>query len=302
MKHSAFTVQPRAGDVIRGDVRRPEGSSATGSGIDSAVVVVHGFKGFKDWGFFPHAASRLADAGHTVVTFNFSRNGVGEGLQNFSELETFATNTLTLELEELRLILDQVFDGTLLGTPPQRVGLLGHSRGGGTSVIAAAEDGRVASLVTWAAISSFDRWNEETKEKWRRDGRIWIPNARTKQEMPLNVTLLSDFEEHRDRLDILGAAARLEAPWLFALDRKPAPTLGHEVEHHRVRDRGHVHPPLPAQFGDRIEDPAHAHEVEDLGERIARAPERGVWNGQAGRRVDLVHGLHFGGGRAWLQV
>jgi pimeloyl-ACP methyl ester carboxylesterase len=214
MRRSAFTLQPRDGDVIRGDVRRPEDSGATGPGIDSAVVVVHGFKGFKDWGFFPHAAGRLADAGHTVVTFNFSRNGVGEDLQNFSELERFATNTLTLELEELRLILDQVFDGTLLGAPPQRVGLLGHSRGGGTSVIAAAEDGRVSSLTTWAAISSFDRWDEETKEKWRRDGRIWIPNARTKQEMPLNVTLLRDFEEHRDRLDILGAAARLEVPWL----------------------------------------------------------------------------------------
>ena len=214
MKRSAFTLQPREGEVIRGDVRRPEGIDATGFGVASAVVVVHGFKGFKDWGFFPHAADRLAEAGHAVVTFNFSRNGVGEDLQNFTQLESFAANTLTLELEELRLVLDRVLDGTLLGAPPQRVGLLGHSRGGGTSVVAASEDRRISSLVTWAAIAGFDRWTEEAKETWRRDGRIWIPNARTNQQMPLDVTLLRDFESNRDRLDILRAAGRLELPWL----------------------------------------------------------------------------------------
>ena len=214
MKRSAFTLQPRDGEVIRGDIRRPEGTDATGFGVNSAIVVVHGFKGFKDWGFFPHTADRLADAGHAVVTFNFSRNGVGEDLQNFTELESFAANTLTLELEELRLILDRVLDGTLLGAPPQRVGILGHSRGGATSVVAASEDGRISSLVTWAAIAGFDRWTEEAKEAWRRDGRIWIPNARTKQQMPLDVTLLRDFEDHRDRLDVLRAAGRLELPWL----------------------------------------------------------------------------------------
>lgn len=214
VKRSAFTLEPREGEVIRGDIRRPEGSGASGFGLASAVVVVHGFKGFKDWGFFPHAADRLADAGHAVVTFNFSRNGVGEDLQDFSELERFAANTLTLELEELRLVLDRVLDGTLLGAPPQRVGLLGHSRGGGTSVVAASEDRRLSSLVTWAAIAGFDRWTDQAKETWRREGRIWIPNARTGQQMPLDVTLLRDFEENRDRLDILSAAGRLQLPWL----------------------------------------------------------------------------------------
>ena len=250
MKRSTFTLEPRDGDVIRGDVRLPEGGGASGFGVESAVVVVHGFKGYKDWCFFPHAADRLAGDGHAVITFNFSRNGVGSDLQSFSELEKFAADTLTLEVEELRLILDGVFDGSLLGAPPQRVGLLGHSRGGGTSVVAAAEDGRVASLVTWAAIATFDRWTDEAKKTWRRDGRIWIPNLRTRQQMPLDLTLLEDFERNRDRLDILAAARRLEMPWLVVhgtdddtVDAKDALALaegGPDVEVRWIEGAGHT--------------------------------------------------------------
>jgi uncharacterized protein len=209
VKRVAFTLEPRPGDVIRGDIRVPDGARPA-----TAIVVVHGFKGFKDWGFFPHTAERLAAAGHAVVSFNFSRNGVGEDLETFSELDKFGANTFTLELDELRSVLDRVAGGDLLGWAPERIGLLGHSRGGGQAVLATAEDERVTSLVTWAAISSFDRWTDETKEDWRREGRIWIANLRTRQEMPLDVALLEDFETHRDRLDIVNAARRVRVPWL----------------------------------------------------------------------------------------
>ena len=42
-----------------------------------AIRQPHGFKGFKDWGFFPHLADRLARAGLVAVSFNFSGSGVG---------------------------------------------------------------------------------------------------------------------------------------------------------------------------------------------------------------------------------
>jgi uncharacterized protein len=206
---TSFTYEPRPGDVIRGDVRLPGGRRPR-----TAIVVVHGFKGFKDWGFFPYVSERLADAGHAVISFNFSRNGVGSDLATFDELEKFGTNTFTLELDELRAMIGRVIEGEVSGWSPERVGVFGHSRGGGQAVLAAADDPRIASLVTWAAVATFDRWTDETKETWRRDGRIWIANARTRQQMPLDVTLLEDFESNRARLDILAAARRLSAPWL----------------------------------------------------------------------------------------
>lgn len=206
----SFTREPRPGDTIRGDIRIPDGPPPR-----AAVVLVHGFKGFKDWGFFPWTAERLAGAGFAVVSFNFSRNGIGSDPERFTELDRFGTNTLSLEQEELRGIVTEVLDGDLLPRRPRSVGVLGHSRGGGQSILLAGAEPRVGALVTWAAVSHFDRWTEETKAEWRANGRVWVLNQRTGEQMPLDLTLLADFETHRSELDVSAAARRLTAPWLI---------------------------------------------------------------------------------------
>lgn len=205
-----FTREPRPGDVIRGEVRLPDGPPPR-----VAVVVVHGFKGFKDWGFFPWTASALAGAGYAVVTFNFSRNGIGSDPERFTDLDRFGANTLSLEQAELRGILAETLEGDLLPRRPRAAVLLGHSRGGGHAVLAAAAEPRVRALVTWAAVSHFDRWTEETKTQWRADGTLWVLNQRTGQQMPMGVGFLDDFEAHREELDVGAAAARITAPWLL---------------------------------------------------------------------------------------
>jgi len=208
--HLPFTRTPRAGDVNRGDVRIPDGPPPR-----SAVVVVHGFKGFKDWGFFPWVAEALVGAGYAVVSFNFSRNGIGSDPGRFTELDRFGANTLSLEQEELRSVVAETLDGDLLPQRPAAVALLGHSRGGGQAILAAGQEERVGALVTWAAVSYFDRWTEETKAEWRADGRMWVRNQRTGEDMPVDVALLEDFEANRDRLDVTATAARIQAPWLI---------------------------------------------------------------------------------------
>jgi len=211
---STFTLKPRRGDVIRGDIRIPDGPPPR-----SAIVVVHGFKGFKDWGFFPHTCERLAGAGHAVVSFNLSHNGVGADPLEFTELERFGANTLSMELDEVLRVVDDVLSGDLLPLRPRHVGIFGHSRGGGQAILAAAADDRIEAVATWAAVSHFDRWTDKAKEEWRAEGRIWIMNARTGQQMPLDVGLLEDFETNQARLDIPDAAIRVDAPWLIVHGR-----------------------------------------------------------------------------------
>ena len=148
MIHLPFRRAGPHGDMIRGDLRIPEGPPPR-----TAVVVAHGFKGFKDWGFFPHLCEQLAAAGHAVVSFNFSWNGIGaDDPVEFTELEAFGRNTYTRELEELLWMLEEVAVGDLMPKKPRGIGLVGHSRGGAQAILAAGESARVDALVTWSAV------------------------------------------------------------------------------------------------------------------------------------------------------
>ncbi|MCY3548513.1 MAG: prolyl oligopeptidase family serine peptidase [Gemmatimonadetes bacterium] len=208
--HERCETTPPHGDVIRLDVRRPPQGEPR-----SAVLVAHGFKGFKDWGFFPWLSERLAQDGHLVVSFNFSLNGTGPELLDFTNLDAFGRNTLSRELDDLRWMVDRMRAGDWSdGRAPESVGLLGHSRGGGTSVITAAQHQGVSALVTWAAVATFHRWSEQQVADWMSQEVTWIPNARTGQLMPLYRTLWEDLRDNRARLDVLAAATRVDVPWL----------------------------------------------------------------------------------------
>ena len=175
---------------------------------------MHGFKGFKDWSFFPHLCRRLAAAGHAVVSFNFSGSGIGSDPERFTEPEAFAANTFSRELEELGWVTDWVMSD-LLPRQPRRLGLLGHSRGGGDAIVHTAGDPRVRALVTWSAVSTFLRWSSATRAEWKDLGRIYVLNSRTGQQMPLDSSVLDDLEANAERLDVGAAASRVDVPWLI---------------------------------------------------------------------------------------
>lgn len=207
---SRWEIRRTGNLMIRGDIRYPLGDEPS-----SAVVICHGFKGFREWGFFPPLARALARRGHAAITFDFTRNGVGDDGVDFSALERFAENTHSGNLAEIHAVLDAVAGGKLLPLAPERIGLFGHSRGGGKAVLATAADGRVDALVTWAAIATVHRWPEETLARWQRGETITIENSRTGQQMPIAPSFGRDLERHPARLDIGAAAARIRVPWLI---------------------------------------------------------------------------------------
>ncbi|HEU4588447.1 MAG TPA: alpha/beta fold hydrolase [Gemmatimonadales bacterium] len=180
-----------------------------------AVVIVHGFKGFKDWGMFPPLADRLAQAGFTAVSLNLSGSGVDERGE-FAWPERFGHNTFSAELADLAAVLDALATGRLGTAPPTALGLLGHSRGGGIAILQAARDPRVRALVTWAAISTVERWPIADRDQWRAAGKLDVVNQRTGQVLPLYPDVLDDIEQNATgALDIGAAASRIGVPWLI---------------------------------------------------------------------------------------
>lgn len=207
-----FALTGADGGPLRGEVR----TAGAGRGRP-AVVICHGFKGFMDWGFFPHLADRMARAGLTAVSFNFSASGVGPDGESFSEPERFRTWTYTGDLHDLDTVVTALAAGTLADgvVPPSGIGLVGHSRGGGVGIIFAAEDTRIETLVTWNAIGRPLRWGPQTVAQWRRDGVLEIANQRTGEVLPLGMDLLEDLDRNAGRLDIVAAAGRVRVPWLI---------------------------------------------------------------------------------------
>lgn len=200
--------------VIRGRVVLP-GPPETARSAWPWVLVLHGFKGFMDWGFFPVLARRLADAGLAAVLFNTSGSGIGPDLESFTEEEAFARATLSSQLEDVARVREHVRSGAFPGLDLDRAGLFGHSRGGGLGLVHAAEDGGYRAVVTWSAIDDADRYGASVKASWRRAGALPIPNLRTGQVLRLDVSVLDDFEAHRERFDIPAAGRRLRAPALL---------------------------------------------------------------------------------------
>lgn len=218
-----FTIEMEKDRVVRGDFfparKQPKGT----------VVVSHGFKGFKDWGFFPYIGEQLSEE-LDVITYNFSHNGVGETLTEFTELDKFGRNTYSKEQEDLHTLVEQITSGAIPGLPrqlvPQPLFLLGHSKGGGTSLIYAFDHpGRIAGVISWNGIANVDLFSEKDKEIMRTEGRAYTINGRTKQQMPLDKVILEDMEQNQERFDIVDRVKDSKIPIVLIQGSDDAPWL-----------------------------------------------------------------------------
>ena len=193
------------------------------SGLPKPVLIyAHGFNGFKDWGAFDQLATQAAASGFVLIKFNFSFNGTTPAEPEvFADLNAYAENNYSKELDDLDAVI-----GWAAGAHPyaaeideSRIGLIGHSRGGGVVIIKAAEDPRVKALATWAAVSAsktpWGSWPEARMAEWKDTGVQFITNSRTGQELPLYYQLYEDYMQHSERLDVQAAIARLNIPVLI---------------------------------------------------------------------------------------
>jgi esterase/lipase len=237
----SFNIQNEYGDNLTTDIRYNEGKENL-----PLVIFVHGFKGFKDWGGFPYMLEKLAEEDIFAASFNFSYNGVGEKedeLVHFTRLELFAKNTFSRELDDLGSVIDY-FDENRdkYNYDFNTLTLVGHSRGGGCVILKTSQDKRVKKLITLAAVSTYDRYTDRKKNEWKEKGYIEEPNSRTKQIMRMDLSLLEDIENNKERLDIQAAMKRIDVPVLIihgeqdlSVDYSHADTLYNESDKEKTK-------------------------------------------------------------------
>lgn len=188
------------------------------NGLQPIVIFCHGFKGFKNWGHFDLVAEEFCRNNFIFLKFNFSYNGTTvEQPTDFADLDAFAENNFSIELKDLGLIIDFIEKNTeQYSIDPNKIYLMGHSRGGGTAILKTSEDERIKKLVTWASVKDVEDFvQSQDIEKWKNDGTLYTFNSRTNQNMPLNYQLYEDYIANKERLSIPNSAKGINVPWLI---------------------------------------------------------------------------------------
>ncbi len=199
------------------------------------VIFCHGYKGFKDWGAWGLVADAFEKAGLFFVKFNFSHNGgtVDQPI-DFPDLEAFAENNYTKELQDLDDILVHVLaDDTYKNEiDTKNITIIGHSRGGGIVTIKASEDARITKVISWAGVCDFAKRTATIGDlvEWKRDRVKYVLNGRTKQQMPHYYQFYEDYMVNESRLDVEAAAKRLNIPQLIVHAKGDPAVLYSEAE------------------------------------------------------------------------
>ena len=184
------------------------------------VIFCHGYKGYKDWGAWNLVAERFAKEGCFFLKFNFSHNGgTPKNPIDFSDLEAFAQNNFTIELDDLEDIINFISATDNFGNEinSNTISLIAHSRGAGIILIKASEEPRIKNVITWAGVSDFkERFQIGSSQfnDWKEKGITYIENSRTKQLMPHYFQFFQDFSANENRLTIKLAVKKLNIPLL----------------------------------------------------------------------------------------
>ncbi len=203
------------------------------------VVFTHGFMGFKNWGVWHLVQNYFVQNGFAFCKFNLSHNGTSiEKNDHFVDLEAFGKNTYSIEIQDLKCLLKHL---SSTFTEIQNFHLIGHSRGGATTILTYSDlietnnplISKIKSLVLWASICDIaSRFpSDQELEEWKNSGVRYVSNSRTNQQLPQFYSLFEDFENNREKLNIEKCSKSISIPVFIAHGDKDSSVLMEEGLH-----------------------------------------------------------------------
>ncbi|MCB9838103.1 MAG: hypothetical protein H6813_02090 [Phycisphaeraceae bacterium] len=188
----------------------------------ACVLLAHGFKGYKDYGFLPLLTEALAGTLPVVAhRFNFSHSGMSEDVSTFGRPDLFEKDTWGRQVFDLGACMDAAADGKLPSTPKGLpIALLGHSRGGVTCLLTASDrfmadrPNKPACVVTMAAPSRANSLGEAERKTMQERGYIETVSARTGQTLRIGKAWLDEQLENPYEFDVLAACTGIACPVL----------------------------------------------------------------------------------------
>lgn len=189
------------------------------------LLFLHGFKGSKDWGPFPDACEELCRTGFAVVAFNFSHSGMGLDVDKVEFPDRFRTMTVSQDVADVKRVIQALREVEIrsekVDFDTSRIGLVGHSRGGHTAIIATGECPEVQCLVTWGAVADFmDYWSPQMVQDWAEKGETLVQNIRTGQTLPLGREGYDDLLDNSRKMSARHRVREIYVPVLFIAGKK----------------------------------------------------------------------------------
>lgn len=179
------------GQTLRGILHHPAGKS-----FPAAVILCHGMESNKESQKLVALGRRLAEKGILALRFDFACAGESSG--KFEEI------TYGGEVEDLKAAFNLIIQFSV-----NKIGIFGSSMGGTVALLFAAQERRVATLVTVAAPLHPEKITDkllspEEVQNWRQLGFLVYHGRR------INVSLLEELQ----KINVSEAVKKISCPVL----------------------------------------------------------------------------------------
>ncbi|MCX8054962.1 MAG: alpha/beta hydrolase [Ignavibacteria bacterium] len=200
-------------------------------------LFLHGFKAFRNWGFYPYLCEKVAENDIISVRFDFSLSAVVDGERLIYNSELFAQNTVSKEVQDVQDFLEALEKQEIpidYNNWNGEIVLCGHSRGAAIAILTANLSPRIKKLVLLSPIATFDRYSDRQKDLWRRNGYVEFKLVHSQQKLRLNYSYLEDILLNADKFNLPKAIANVEQPILIIhgkQDLTVTPKEAYELAH-----------------------------------------------------------------------